>query len=160
MEKIKTCSFTGHRRIRLEDKDALASLLKRGVKYAYDQGCRRFLAGGAIGFDTMAALAVLELRDSHPDARLVLVLPCRDQDRYFSFEQKKTYRAILDSADELIYTSEVYTDTCMLRRNEYLAKNADVMLAYLYRERSGASQTVRLAREYGAVVYNLARSAS
>jgi uncharacterized phage-like protein YoqJ len=157
MEKTKTCSFTGHRQIRTEDTENLKSLLKRGVKYAYDQGCRRFLAGGAIGFDTLAAEAVLELRDSFSDARLVLVLPCRDQDRYFSPEQKKIYKKILKSADELIYTGEVYTDTCMQTRNRFLAQNADIMLAYLYRERSGASQTVRLARENGAVVYNLCR---
>ena len=160
MEKIKTCSFTGHRQIRTEDKESLESLLMRGVKYAYGQGCRRFLTGGAIGFDTMAALAVLALRDSYPDVRLVLVLPCKDQDRYFSPEQKKAYKTVKKRADEIIYTSEVYTEGCMLVRNRYLAEQADIMLAYLYRERSGASQTVRLARENGAVVYNLCQRSS
>lgn len=42
---------------------------------------RYFGAGGARGFDTVATMAVLELKKIYPDIRLILVLPCRNQTR-------------------------------------------------------------------------------
>lgn len=74
--KEKTCCFTGHReipsgqrrRIFAKTEEAIEGLIKKGYLY--------FGAGGALGFDTIAAFAVLKLKERYPDIRLILVLPC------------------------------------------------------------------------------------
>ena len=43
------CSFTGHRKIIPAHKKRIFDLLSRAIEYAYNEGCRTFLSGGAIG---------------------------------------------------------------------------------------------------------------
>ena len=151
----KICSFTGHRQIKREHLSALPDLLYKSIEYAYSQGCRSFLSGGAIGFDTYAARAVIKFRIFHRDVRLILVLPCIDQDAKWNDVQKNAYQYLIREADEIVYLSDEYTPTCMARRNHYLAKEADILVAYLERSGSGAGQTVRMANELGKTVFNL-----
>ena len=137
---MQTCSFTGHRRIMPQHSDKLPVLLARAISYAYENGCRTFIAGGAIGFDTLAAREVIRFRISHPDVTLKLALPCVNQEVSWTEAQKSAYSYTLASADEIIYISEEYTDTCMKERNRYLAEHADILIAYVSRSASGAGQ--------------------
>ena len=43
------------------------------------QGYRRFYTGGALGFDTVAAIVILKLKNRYPDIKLILALPCSSQ---------------------------------------------------------------------------------
>ena len=149
------CSFTGHRQIKDEHVDILPPLIYKSIEYAYSQGCRSFLAGGAIGFDTYAAREVLRFRMSHRDVRLILVLPCIEQDARWSPRQRDSYQYLVREADEVVYVSEIYTPTCMAQRNRYLAENADMLVAYLSKSASGAGQTVRMVQRLGKPVFNL-----
>ena len=151
----KGCSFTGHGKIREEHRGKIADLVARAVAYAYSKGCRSFYTGGAVGFDTVAAREVLRFRISHPDVRLVLLLPCVDQDKYWSPAQRSSYEYVLSVADEVVYVEEEYTDGCIKERNMLLAEKADIIIAYVGRYRSGAAQTVRMAESLGKEVYNL-----
>lgn len=153
--EFTACAFTGHRHINEEHKKPLPPLVLRGIEYAYSKGCRKFLAGGAIGFDTVAALEVIKFRISHADVSLILVLPCVNQSEKWNEAQKQRYEYILSSADEIIYINEEYTPTCMRERNRYLAENADILLAYVSRSSSGAAQTVRMAKGRCKEIYNL-----
>lgn len=150
-----TCAFTGHRNIKFEHRAGMPNLLSRAIGYAYDKGCRRFITGGALGFDTEAAREVIRFRISHPDVSLVLFLPCLDQDASWSLRQRDSYDYILSSADEVKYISECYDKTCMKRRNQAMAEECDIMIAYVGRERSGSSQTLRIAQTLGKESYNL-----
>ena len=152
---MKTCAFTGHRRIEPSHAKALPELIFRAVNYAYENGCREFIAGGAVGFDTLAAREVIKFRISHPEVKLILALPCVNQGEHWSSGQKSAYSYTLSMADEVIYISEEYTDTCMKERNRYLAEEADLLIAYLSHSASGAGQTVRMAKTRGVQVYNL-----
>ena len=152
---MKGCSFTGHRDIAPERMKRLENLVERAIAYAYGEGCRNFYSGGALGFDTLCAKAVLKFRIKNPDARLVMVLPCISQADGWDRRQISTYEYILSCADEVIYTSEEYTDGCMKKRNAYLAEVCDILIAYSGRERSGSAQTVRMAQKLGKTVYNL-----
>lgn len=150
-----TCAFTGHRNIKLEHRARMPELLFRAIKYAYEQGCRKFITGGALGFDTEAARQVLRFRIDHPDVALILFLPCLDQDATWSAGQRDFYDYILSSANEVRYLSESYDKSCMKRRNQAMAEECDVMIAYVGRDRSGSSQTLRMAKEFGKEAYNL-----
>ena len=75
----KTCCFTGHRQLPEKYKDEIASKLENTIKSLIHSGYRYFGAGGALGFDTLAAQTVLRLRKSYPQIKLILVLPCLSQ---------------------------------------------------------------------------------
>ena len=149
------CSFTGHRIIDRDHTDAIGDLLSRAVEYAYSEGCRTFYAGGAMGFDTLAAREVIRFRITHPDVSLVLILPCVNQNERWSESATSAYEFILSSADEVRYISDEYTDGCMRERNLALVDACDILIAYVGRSRSGAGQTVRMAEKAGKRVYNL-----
>ncbi len=152
---MKTCAFTGHRNIKLEHRAALPGLLSRAINYAYGKGCRRFITGGALGFDTEAAREVIRFRMTHPDVKLILFIPCLDQDAAWTERQRSLYDYILSSADEVRFVSESYDKNCMRRRNQAMAEECDILLAYVGYERSGSAQTLRIATTFGKEVYNL-----
>lgn len=154
-ETFASCSFTGHRVIKAEHISRLPNLVYRAIDYAYSHGCREFLCGGAIGFDTVAAREVIRFRLSHHDVRLVMMLPCVDQDVRWSPRQREAYYHVISSADEVIYISECYNDYCIKERNRRLAERADLVIAYLSRRDSGAGQTVAMATRLGKKIYNL-----
>ena len=54
----QACCFTGHRDIPVSQKPALQKRLEEETARLIHQGVAMFLAGGALGFDTMAALAL------------------------------------------------------------------------------------------------------
>ena len=55
-----SCSFTGHRRIPQDDFLNLQKRLQKIIKQLIKQGITTFYCGGALGFDTLAAQAVLK----------------------------------------------------------------------------------------------------
>lgn len=155
MSEGLTCAFTGHRQVEREAESLLPPLLSRAVAYAYAEGCRTFLTGGALGFDTLAARAVIAFRLAHRDVRLELLLPCIDQAEGWSPRRRAEYDWILSEADEVCYLADAYDKRCMIRRNAALADRCDLLIAYVGHERSGSAQTLRLATERGKRVYNL-----
>ena len=151
----RICAFTGHRRIKTGHAAGVKALLSRAVSYAYGIGVRTFLCGGAIGFDMLAAREVIRFRASHPDVRLVMVLPCIEQSEKWSAAQQNDYEYILRYADEAVYVSDTYTTDCMKRRNAELVARSDMLVAYVSHARSGSGQTLNLAKKAGIDTYNL-----
>ena len=92
--KQKTCCFTGHRDIPLGDYQLIFDKTEETVERLIKKGYLYFGAGGALGFDTIAALAVLKIKEHYPDIRLILVLPCRFQTRGWASEDVKIYENI------------------------------------------------------------------
>ena len=153
---MNNVSFTGHREI---DAEALKEPLYATLEGLIEKGSDMFFAGGAAGFDTLAALTVLELKVIYPWISLVLVLPCspEEQTRSFSRELRDTYYEILDSADSVEYISDHFTRECMKQRNQRLIDYADICVC-CYDERrtvSGTGQTVRMAEKKGIKIINL-----
>ena len=155
--KEKTACFTGHRNIQNEELERLTQALEETVNGLIGQGVTRFLSGGATGFDTMAALAVLSAKENTQAVKLCMAIPCANQDERWKTAEKETYKRLLESADEVIYVSDKpYFKGCMEQRNLYLIENSAVCVAYMKHGRSGTSQTVRFAREHGLDIINLA----
>ena len=152
---MKVCSFTGHREIKRSHKKLLPDMLYRAVNYAYGEGCREFCVGGALGFDTEAAKAVIKYRMSHPDVVLHVIAPCADQSSGWSKSDRDFYDYTLGAADTVTVLAEHYYNGCMRARNLALAERCDIMIAYLYKDGSGACQTVRMAEGAGKTVYNI-----
>lgn len=152
---MQVCAFTGHRKIEDRHKGQIDALLLRAISYAYENGCRIFATGGALGFDTLAAREIIRFRMSHPDVRFIAVLPCKNQSESWTPAQVNMYEYTILNADEVEYVSDEYTDGCMKKRNKRLAEMCDMIIAYVSRPYSGSAQTVRMAADLGRVVYNL-----
>jgi len=152
----QTCCFTGHRHIPRLVRVPLIELLDGVIVNLIHQGVRYFGAGGALGFDTMAAFSVLRLKPRYPHIRLILVLPCKDQADAWSEEDKKRYNLILHYADKVVYISEQYSPGCMHRRNRHLVDHSGICVCYLTEPKSGTAYTVNCARQNGLRVINLA----
>ena len=151
----QTCMFTGHRIIPLSRRDLLWNSLLDTVSSLYESGVCDFIVGGALGFDTMAAKAVLELKKKAGDVKLHLYLPCKEQDKYWSAKDREIYKTTLDKADSIIYVSEQYTKFCMHERNRKMVDDAGICVAFLEKERGGTAYTVNYAISKGLTIIKL-----
>ena len=152
----KTVCFTGHREIPKQELSTLLTLLDQAVERQIMAGASVFRAGGAIGFDTYAALSVLKLRQKHPHIMLELLLPCPDQTRGWSDGDLRRYQQILKQADRCRYLSTGYYPGVMQMRNLALVEGADVCIAYLRNSHGGgAAFTAAAALQRGLELINL-----
>lgn len=155
----QTCCFSGHRELPTGLKRwKLAKELEKAVIEQIENGVRFFGAGGALGFDTLAAKTVLKLREKYPDIKLILVLPCTTQAKRWSAEDVEEYERIKAQADKVVYTSQEYTKGCMFKRNRHLVENSSVCICYLTRDTGGTAYTVKYAQSKGLRIFNLAQS--
>ena len=149
MNRLHACCFTGHRDIPSEILPALAAKVETVVLVLIADGIRYFYAGGALGFDTLAAETVLRLSDQFPQIKLILALPCREQTRGWPAVSVSRYEHILRRTNEVIYTSEHYTRGCMQRRNRFMVDHSAVCVAYCTRATGGSAYTLPYARKAG-----------
>ncbi len=100
----KTCCFTGHRQIPAGELESLRERLEEIIKELYQRNILYYRAGGAVGFDAIAAETVLHLREQEEYAKmkLILVLPCRNQTRGWNAADVEKYEDIKQKADEVI----------------------------------------------------------
>ncbi|MGN0747291.1 MAG: SLOG family protein [Aristaeellaceae bacterium] len=151
-----TVCFTGHRHIAAEASGNLAARLGQALEKLYGRGYRDFLSGGALGFDLMAAESVLALRHAHPDARLIMVLPCGNQTRRWPDEDCRRYESILYAADETRVLSASYYEGCMQVRNRHMVDHSALCVCYMVVPRGGTLSTVSYALKEAVPVINLA----
>ena len=119
-------------------------------------GYRYFGAGGALGFDTMAAQTVLLLQHEFPQVKLILVLPCLSQADRWAEGDRKVYEDIKQRANKVVYVSQEYTKDCMFRRNRHLVDYSSACICYLNRQTGGTAYTVGYAMEKGLWIENIA----
>lgn len=153
---MRTCCFTGHRTIKAERRAPLVARLDALLERLVAQGYTEFRTGGARGFDTLAALRVLALRDKYPQCRLHLILPCRDQTKFWNAGERTVFAEIQAAADRTDYVTDQYEPTCMYTRNRALVDGSDLCIAYLTRNRGGTLYTCSYALKNRVELINLA----
>ncbi len=134
---------------------SIESKLLTAIETLYAQGMRNFISGGAIGFDTLAAQAVLHSKDSHPDISLTLAIPFSGHDYNFSPKQKTRLQKIAASADHIIYVSQKFHDRAYLDRNKFMLRNSSTLVCYFDGQRGGTMYTVNRALRLGHKIINL-----
>ncbi len=154
--KDKTCCFTGHRDIPEHEREKVKKLLLFTIEKLIERGVIFFGSGGALGFDTLAAQAVLELKQKYPQIKLIMVYPCKDQTAFWSEKDIAEYNRIKAASDKVVYTSEKYDKSCMFKRNRHLVNHSGYCVCYLTRQTGGTAYTVRYAKENGLAIINLA----
>ncbi len=155
--KEYTCFFTGHRQLPTKRLDQIYDLLIQSiVTLIEEKGVTDFIAGGALGFDTMAAEAVIALREKYPFIKLHLYLPCYNQCKKWNYNDQYMYRIIMSKADDYIYVTEGrYTYDCMHKRNRRMADDSYYCICYCATDRSGTGVTVRYAEQKGIYIDNI-----
>lgn len=91
---VPSAAFTGHRHIPHVKYSQIKGRLKVAIYNAYLQGVRNFRCGMAVGFDMLAAEAVLELKEQLHDISLSAILPYRNQSERFAPSAREKYNAI------------------------------------------------------------------
>ena len=99
---------------------------------------------------------VIRLRESYPDMKLILVLPCLTQTRGWRPEDVAEYERIKAQADKVVYMAQQYTPGCMHRRNRHLVDHSGVCVCYLTKESGGTAYTVNYAKRHGVEIINIA----
>jgi len=157
-KREQTVCFTGHRQI----GEAVAKVEDRVTEIAerlIQEGYSCFCAGGARGFDTLAAMVILRLQEKYPLVRLVLVLPFWNQYRHetgWTAEDIAEYHRLRAAASEVIHLQQNYSRGCYYKRNRYLVDMSSVCVAYQRSETGGTAYTVRYATEKGLQIINCA----
>ena len=154
--RSETACFTGHRVLPAKEIPAIGERLEKTLTLLIKQGYRCFEAGGALGFDTLAAQTILRLRERYPQTSLTLVLPCPEQTHSWSPADIDSYEEIKRRADRVICTAEHYFRGCMQKRDRYLVDDSSVCLACLTRAIGGTAYTVNYARRRGLRIVNIA----
>lgn len=154
--KEKSCCFTGHRLIHEEDLPFVRDQLSKVIENLIMGGYANFITGGALGFDTEAALVILALQQQYPDIKLSLALPCKEQSKGWASSEIAIYEEIKAQANEVVYVSETYTRGCMHKRNRYLIDYSSYCIAYLNQRTGGTAYTVKYAMKQGCHVNNIA----
>lgn len=152
---LQTACFTGHRKIELYEYEIIKQKLKIEIEKLILKGVKYFGCGGAIGFDTMAGLTVLELKRKYNNIHLIMVLPCKNQDLYWNEYDKIIYKKLLNNASKTIYISNNFTPICMFERNNHLLKYSKYCICYLRKNYSGTGYNVRRAIEMGLEIIYL-----
>ena len=155
--KEKTCCFTGHREITLP-VETIQYNLEKQLKRLISSGVIYYGAGGALGFDTLAALTIIKMRNIYPEIKLILVLPCKEQTKGWNSNDIEIYNYILNQADKVVYISENYYPGCMHKRNRHLVDNSSHCICYLEKNTGGTAYTVNYAKEKGLTIYNVANN--
>ena len=100
------------------------------------QGADEFFLGGYGHFDFLCASVLREMKKDHPQIRLVLVLP------YLNSSM------LTEGYDETVYPplESVPKRFAIVRRNEWMIRESDIVVAYVIRGFGGAARTLDYAR--------------
>lgn len=150
-----SCCFTGHRNILPADEPKLKSELTAQIEKMILHGVIYFYCGGAVGFDTLAAACILEIRKRMPDIKLIMTLPCHDQDKFYNAYQRRLFEHIKRCADKVIYTYDgKYLAGCMHIRNRYMVDRSAYCICYMRKYEGGTKYTTDYALKCGLnVIY-------
>ena len=97
----QTCCFSGHRHLPKQETLHIHNLLVKHILKLIHIGVNTFICGGALGFDTLAALAVLKIRSIYPHIQLILALPSPQQTNGWSSNDIAVYQSILKQANQI-----------------------------------------------------------
>ena len=154
--KNKSCCFTGHRDVAPEKLPLVKEKLNAAITDAVSRGYSDFYNGGAIGFDILAAEAVLEIKKSCPDIRLHIIVPCENQSLKWGKKEIERYEAVKAAADEVKILSPHYFRGCMQIRNRYMVDASSLCIAYVERLSGGSADTVKYAEKKMLEIINIA----
>ena len=151
----QTCCFTGHRILSAHEKARIPAKLDSILLPLIERGVRVFWIGGALGFDTVAAEHLLNLKKQYPQLMICLALPFEGYRNRWSETQKSRAANIDTQTDHIVYCSHTSSKSAFLQRNRYMVDQSHYCIAYCNRSTGGTAYTLRYAQRKGLIVQNL-----
>ena len=138
-------AFCGHKNV--YQTELVSQQVKQIILGLVKEGANTFLLGGYGSFDSIAAVAVRDLKKEYPGLRSVLVLPYLNRDYDTSLYDESVYPPI----------EGVPKRFAISRRNEWMVDKADVIIAYVDHDWGGAAATLRYAERKKKRIINVAQ---
>lgn len=153
----KTCCFTGHRDLPQKQLPAIRTQTAAVIsKLVTECGVRYFGVGGAIGYDTLAAEVLFELKKIYPHIKVILVYPFEGFTNRWSAEQKATFAKLLPQYDKRVCVAQIASKEAYLKRDRHLVSGSAYCIAYCTRGTGGTAYTLKYATEQGVYIRNIA----
>ena len=132
----KTCFFIGHRNAKPEVAPKLAEEIERHI---VDYGVDAFVVGHYGQFDFMAAQAVIQAKERHPEITLTLLRPYHP-----------TVRPIKtpNGHDGTYYPPGMETvppKLAIVKANEHMVQNSEYLIAYVSHPSQGSRELLEYA---------------
>lgn len=127
-------TFCGHKDI--HDRDAVERWLYDVCRDLILQGAEEFYLGGYGGFDHLSAAVLRELKKTHLQIRLILVLPYLNS----SMPTEGYYETVYPPLES------VPKRFAISRRNEWMVQECDTIVAYVTHRWGGAAKTLEYAQ--------------
>lgn len=134
-----------------KNEDKIKSSIKNILIPYINDGYNTFLTGMATGSDMMFAKAVIELKENY-DIILEAVIPFLEQSNRLSKPDTLEYHLVLKNCDVVRIINNEYSKDAYDKRNDYLVRNASVLLAItnnVKTVRSGTTSTINKATKEG-----------
>lgn len=148
-------AFTGHRPPKLDmawDGRSSADVAIRAdmTDWLLELGCTDVITGMALGIDTNAARVAYQMGLPYH-----AYVPFKGQEGRWPAARQADYHTALGLAASVVYTSSGgYNPAKMQVRNEYMADNCDVLLAYWDGSAGGTANCLRYADYKGVRIIN------
>ncbi|MBR1735558.1 MAG: DUF1273 family protein [Firmicutes bacterium] len=152
-----TCCFTGHRTIDTSKEVIIKNILEEEVTNLIEKGVVYYGSGYCRGFDLIASSVIAKLKENNK-IWLIAVIPCREQDKFWSYEDRQIYAELLKKADKTVILSERYYNGCMYARNRHLVNFSQYCICYKNKETGGTAYTVSYAQKSKLNIINIADS--
>jgi uncharacterized phage-like protein YoqJ len=170
---MSTVCFTGRRPKDLCGYDVnkyqtFLSQLVTSLDTLYVNGARKFISGGAQGFDQLAFWAVNALKTKHPNIENVVYVPFKGQERRWARQglfSIQDYNRMIQKADEVVYLKDELYDSreivkALMSRNHDMVDASDFVVA-LYPDddwktsKGGTAECMRYANDKNKSIYQL-----
>ena len=135
-----TVTFCGHSKLNMPD--GISKWLDIILPSLIEGGATTFYLGGYGAFDGLAAAAVRKQKESYPHIELVLVLAYLDREIDASRYDSTTYPPL----------EKVPRRYAILRRNEWMVCESDVVISGVLHSWGGAARTLEFAQRKNKVV--------
>ena len=142
-------TFCGHSNYLFsdEEKEKLKQLLLEEIRK--NPTCKFYL-GGYGDFDSLCLRTLRKLKTDFPDIELLFITPYLDKN-YSKLEFAKYYY------DDVIFPpiENVPRKFAILKRNEWMVDEADLVIAYVMYSWGGAAKTLEYAKRKKKTILNL-----
>lgn len=150
----KTCCLTGHQDIAPWEERKIQVKLRYQVELLYERGYLYFGVGGTRGFDRLAAVYLLDLRDRwKKQIRVISVLPYQGYMEGWEDQDVARQETIIRKSNKVVYVCQE-KEGAFLVRDRKLVDESSFCICYCHRLTGGTAYTVRYAMKQGVPVFD------
>lgn len=145
MRGNRTCAFFGHRVVYEDITIELHEAIRKAIE---EYGVTTFWCGGYGAFDEKAAGAVFRIKQRYPEIELLLI-------RAYLPKQRDQLPEIYDGSIYPEGLENVPKRFAISHRNQWMATNCDMVIAYIKHGYGGAFKAYSIARNKGKVLFTI-----